>query len=533
MLRSLRQARLRRLGLREIKDRKEQPEYESWKKEIRMHPSIHPVLASCHHQLALLPQYRNSWSLYSEFSAMEGQNTLACVSQIAPGSLLRTYPELLSSIAGPPSDSQAAVLRSEIERAKREISTASLHIGHFQDALTRLRRHREEIETFVRTHSGILSTLRHFPNEILLEIFQQTVTESAAVDRVPWVLSGVCSHWRRVTLAAPSLWTRFPPLSVKGDHPFSTPMMSLQLERAQHTPLSIDFGKSISPHALALLLPVISQWEDVTINVSSLMLPQLSGHTFSALKKLTLCSFSRAPTSALDINRIDSLPSLVHLTLNTAGDSYFPRHLLLPWTQLRICELYDASSYDILWILPQLNGGTLVTIIGSIMVAFEPNPTTSLVRSLTFTDCTPAFLVDVLSNLSMPALDTLIVQISGPTYPLYPFTGAILALLERSACALQRLCIDTHLNEDDLARLLESPHLQNVTDLEFPRAPLSSRSIAALGALPNLRMLVVCGTSADEAALLAALTANRPRVISHSAHSGAAAGELRLSFTPG
>ncbi|KAJ7168001.1 hypothetical protein C8R46DRAFT_1218929 [Mycena filopes] len=310
-------------------------------------------------------------------------------------------------------------------------------------------------------------------------------------------------------------------------------MTSLQFERARHTPLSIGFGNSISPQPLALLLPVVSQWEDVTIDVMSLMSAQLSGHTFSTLKRLTLSSFLHNPTTALDINRSDSLPSLVHLTLNTTGDSSFPRHLLLPWSQLRICELHGASLYD--FILPQLDGGAPVAIIGSIMSAFQPTltptPTTSIVRSLTFTDCSPAFLSNVLSDLSMPALDTLIVQISGPTRRLQSFLGSILALLERSACSLQCLCIGTHLNDDELVQILESPHIHDATDLNFPRALLSSRSIAALATLPNLRTLVVCGTSADEAALFAALTAHHPRVISHSEHSSGWAGELRFRLT--
>ncbi|KAJ7167021.1 hypothetical protein C8R46DRAFT_1272216 [Mycena filopes] len=464
---------------------------------------------------------------------MESRNNI----RITPSSILSPDPELLLSTAGPPSDSQATVLRSEIERAKHEISAASLHIAHLQDALTRLLRHRKEMETFVRAHNGILSTLRRFPNEILLEVFQQTLAESAAVNRwqMPWALSEVCSHWRRVMLASPPLWRHFPPLS-DGDRPFSTLMMSLQVERARHIPVSINFGYSIPPHALTLLLPVVSQWEDVAMTVTSLMSPQLSSHTFSTLKKLTLSKsiLPPAPTSSpLYINRIGSLPSLVHLTLHTRGYWGLPRHLLLPWSQLRICELHGVSWFDLLWILPKLNGSTLVAIIGSVMSAFQPTPTTSLVRSLTFTNCSPAFLIDVLSNLSMPALDTLILQnLGGPTRPPHSSIGSTLAFLERSACALQRLCIDTHVNEDELVQILESPHIHNAIDLDLPLAPLSPRSIAALANLPSLRTLAVCGIPADEVALLAALTAHHPHLF-HSERSTGAAGELRFRFTFG
>ncbi|KAJ7171264.1 hypothetical protein C8R46DRAFT_183599 [Mycena filopes] len=459
--------------------------------------------------------------------------SIGCVSQITSGSILSTSPELLSSTAGPPSDSQATVLRSEIERAKQEISTASLHIAHLQDALARLLRHREEMENLVRTNTGVLSTLRRFPNELLLEVFHHTLVESPAVHQVPWVLSEVCSHWRRVTLAAPFLWSRFPPLSFGGDRPFSTPMMSVQLDRAERTPLCIDLGNLVSPDTLALLLPVVSQWHDVAIPLTSLMSPQLTGHIFSTLNNLTLTSPAYIPghPSTSDIDRVSSLPSLMHLRLDMGRFATFPRHLVLPWSQLHICDLYGVGCNDVSWILPRLSHGTLVVIIGSNFDVSPPNKTTSLARSLTFTNCTYGSLVNIISNLSTPVLSTLIVQSSGPKWFVEPIWG----LLDRSACSLQHLHLDCELSEDDLARFLESPHVHSAIDLNFRRAHLSPRSIAALATLPNLRALVICGASTDETALIAALTTQHLRVISHpseaSERSGAMAGERRFRFT--
>ncbi|KAJ7168020.1 hypothetical protein C8R46DRAFT_259485 [Mycena filopes] len=467
--------------------------------------------------------------------------SIRCVSQIAPGSILSTYPELLSSTAGPPSDSQAALLRSELERAKHESLTANPHIAHLQNALVLLLRHRDEMDDIIRTHTGMLSTLRRFPNEILLEVFQQTLVESAAVDLAPWVLSQVCSHWRRVTLMAPSLWRHFPRSSFDGNR-LGTPMMSLQLERAQHASLSINFGNSVSPYALGLLLPLASQWQDVVIPETSFMSPQLTGPIFSTLNKLTLTSppYMSSHPSSSDIDRVGSLPCLTHLRLEKVGQpSPFSRHLLLPWFQLHICDLHGLSWPDVSWILPQLNHGTLVTILRSALLGVLSPPTkqtTSLARSLTLTNCDPRFLRDILSNLFTPALDTLILQAGRLELRTNGIVEAILLFLNRSVCPLEHLCLNARLNEDELAQILESPHIHNATDLDFPRARLSPRSIAALATLPNLRTLAVCGTLADEAALLAALTTQHPRVISHpsepSQRLGAAeAGELRLRFT--
>ncbi|KAJ7167998.1 hypothetical protein C8R46DRAFT_1350869 [Mycena filopes] len=402
---------------------------------------------------------------------------------------------------GPLSDPQAAVLRSEIERAKAEISTASLHIAHFQDALERLLRHREEVETLVRTHTGALSTLRRFPNEILLEVFHQALAEGAATDQVPWVLSEVCSHWRPVMLAAPSLWGHFP-LSLDGNRPLSTPMMSLQLERAHHARLSIDFGNSVSADALALFLPVASQWQDVEMLVTDFMSPELTGHIFPALKNLTLGGQTHMRLEP-DIDRVGSLPVMTQLTLD-----------MRPLVSTS-ANLYGATWRILFGILPQLNHGTLVTIVDSFQTS-SLGQISSLARSLTFTNCGPDFLGNLLSALSAPALDTLIVQTYTPTPANEWFVDHVILLLSRSACPLTRFCYDGCLDEDDFARILESPHIHNVIDLDFPRAPLSPRSVAVLATLPSLRTLVVCGTPADGAALLAALTPHHPRVISHS-----------------
>ncbi|KAJ7168009.1 hypothetical protein C8R46DRAFT_1094693 [Mycena filopes] len=111
--------------------------------------------------------------------------------------------------------------------------------------------------------------MRHFPNEILHEIFQRCLLRIPSFDKTPWALSQVCSRWRAITLYSPQLWCRFALWDDTADESaFLTKALPLQLERAARAPLTIAFGPD-NPGlgSLAPLLRVSSQWETVIIGV--------------------------------------------------------------------------------------------------------------------------------------------------------------------------------------------------------------------------------------------------------------------------
>ncbi|KAJ7718229.1 hypothetical protein B0H16DRAFT_1740125 [Mycena metata] len=354
--------------------------------------------------------------------------------------IFNPYPELLSSAAGPPSDAQAVVLMSQIEWAENETSAASAHVAHLQDTPNKLAQHRADSEALVRIHKGVLSALRRLPEEILLEIFQHTLTVKSLHDPL---LSN--------EKAARSL--------------FVANNLPAQVERVRGVPVSICFTGNPPGEILTLCLQLSLQWDRIWLDISSFLSPQLSDHIFSALTTLTLSHPGPEPTA--DVSRTNSLPALVELSLDLYGS---PRRLksLIPWSQLQKCDLHDLDSLYFLWIIAQLPQDADITV-GSIVAGYEdhsraaPSPTTSLIRSLTLAHY-PSFLIDVLDCLSAPALGTFVLRNLRPGVSDYPFGAGVMRFLDRSACTLTHLEFSAHLQEDDLIHVLQSSYVRNLVD---------------------------------------------------------------------
>ncbi|KAJ7167930.1 hypothetical protein C8R46DRAFT_1094547 [Mycena filopes] len=434
------------------------------------------------------------------------------------------YPELLATSAGPPTDFQATVLWAEVERAEVEIATLTPHITRLRDAIKRLTQNRYKLGHFAKVHRGVLSALRRFPNEILLEIFQYTVNPTAeeASSRAPWLVSQVCGHWRSVVVASPYLWRHIlcPDSWDRGSKDKS---MLLQIQRVQGAPVSMQFPSGHPPldSALALCLGTSSQWEDLTIGYDLFVASALTNLDFPTLKTLTL--IHRDYGVRQFPSQPHSLPILEHLVLHGRGEL---RGLLLPWSQLRKCDLAYLQSADVLGVLSQLRNADVSVLTGH--GNNDPHPATrSLIRSLTITHPTQNFLRDVLDALSSPALEKLTLQDDDavPQGPCGSLGERIARFLVRSACSLTDLYLDNELDDDDQLHILGSPHIRSVVHLDLPSTVLTSRTIALLACpLPNLRRLTlrsrsltIRGDGLDEELLLTALATHNQPVISSGA----------------
>ncbi|KAJ7718230.1 hypothetical protein B0H16DRAFT_1797630 [Mycena metata] len=443
---------------------------------------------------------------------------------IANRSILDTYPELLFSAAGPPSDAQAVVLMAEIERAEKEISSAIAEAARLKDALNKLAQHRANLKALIRLHKGVLSGLRRLPEEILLEIFQRTFTPLENLHppcNAPWLVSQVCRRWRAVALASPRLWRHFVFPTGKAARPlFVANNFPAQVERVRGGPVSIRVEGKPPREILTSLLQISSQWENISLDISSFLSPQLSDHVFSALT--TLCLFHQGSGPTTDVSRTDVLPALEQLVLSLYNHG-LPRGLrsLIPWSQLRDCHLSDLDSLDFLWIAARLpQDANLVVDAGYDKDESLPStsPPTSLIRSLTLNQCYRSFLADVLDVLSVPALDTFFLRGSrGAFIKDGVGLGARVArFLDRSACTLTHLEFTADVEEHDLVHLLKSPHVRSVIDLKIGHMWPTPPVLAALaeGPLPNLRRLTL-GGFLDESLVMEALARhNRPRISS-------------------
>ncbi|KAJ7740074.1 hypothetical protein B0H16DRAFT_1758209 [Mycena metata] len=440
----------------------------------------------------------------------------------------------LSSAAGPPSDTQAVVLMSQIKQAEKEISRAITEAARLKDTLNKLAQHRTNLEDFVSIHRGVLSTLRRLPNELLSEIFKHLDSFYNA----SWCVSQVCRHWRAVALASPRLWRHFVlPEGKAAQSLFMANNFPAQVERVRRGLVSIWFEGTPPREILTSLLRLSSQWEDVSFDISSFLSPQLSDHVFSALTTLCLSHLGYGATT--DVSRTDVLPALEQLVLNLYNRG-LPQDLrsLIPWSQLRDYHLCDLDSLDFLWIAARLPQDANLAVNNGYnknesLPSPSPSPTTSLIRSLTLNNCYRKFLTDVLDALSLPALDTFFLRGSRCGVIEDRLGARVLRLLDRSACPLTHLELCAPLHQDDLTPVLQLSHVRSLIDLNLRRTPLFPRELAVLaeGPLPNLRRITLGGVLGDhESPVMEALGRyNRPRISSSEEYLPV--GELQVILT--
>ncbi|KAJ7162400.1 hypothetical protein C8R46DRAFT_1104470 [Mycena filopes] len=465
-------------------------------------------------------------------------------------SIIDPYPELLCSSAGPPSGSQALLLTAEVEKAEYEISTASIHIARLQDALQQLVQHRQKLDDFANRQRGVLSTLRRVPNEILLAIFEQAIIASDVSYRAdggewpgwllcaPWVLSGVCGHWRAVALASPRVWRYFhPPSWLSSRDKYYTQRIRLQLERTKGALISLDLGRELWPLWRGVepsFLPVAARWGDLATD--SVTLSCLPTDTFVALRSLELHH------DTMDDIALDTLPALRHLSLGVSNGAEL-RGLTLPWSQLQTCEVCNVDSGDFLAMLGQLRFDTDVIVSSGSHKEVEGFargdglPTTSVIRALTLQYFDHDFLVDVLPHLSTPFLDKLVLEDPySASLPSNYVGEAVIHFLERSGCTLTHLCLNTKLSDEDVIYVLGSSNIHSVVHLHLNLSGmvLNPRAIKALArSFPALRTLLVCCKDDDHSTVLTVL-AEHHRILSSSSHcyehSLGWPGKLRVVF---
>ncbi|KAF9460167.1 hypothetical protein BDZ94DRAFT_1170168, partial [Collybia nuda] len=55
----------------------------------------------------------------------------------------------------------------------------------------------------ILTLKGMVSPIKHLPNELISVIFEEY---AVSLLDPPWILGHICSRWRRVALTTPKLW---------------------------------------------------------------------------------------------------------------------------------------------------------------------------------------------------------------------------------------------------------------------------------------------------------------------------------------
>ncbi|KAJ7190181.1 hypothetical protein GGX14DRAFT_483677 [Mycena pura] len=122
-----------------------------------------------------------------------------------------------------PSDLQTNEIYTLILSTEAEISDLDAKIVNLQRALDRLKLKRAGLTDFVKSHRGVVSTIRRLPSELLAEIFSHSLDASDSFHSPEALLHvvSVCKRWRTIALASPVLWRR-----IRYDYPshrFATP----------------------------------------------------------------------------------------------------------------------------------------------------------------------------------------------------------------------------------------------------------------------------------------------------------------------
>lgn len=160
--------------------------------------------------------------------------------------------------------------------------------------LFQLRELKRATDLIIADYKRVVHPIRRLPPEILAEIFNFHVSslqpDSSLNPREgPWLLSQICSQWRRVALSLPRLWSRIIlHLQEQSKDPSEMAItqrslsfyLGLQLERTASYPLSVSFySKAVitnDHYILPILLPSSPRWRELFLRIRVESYPALS-----------------------------------------------------------------------------------------------------------------------------------------------------------------------------------------------------------------------------------------------------------------
>ncbi|KAJ7631603.1 hypothetical protein DFH06DRAFT_1438742 [Mycena polygramma] len=368
---------------------------------------------------------------------------------------------------------------------------------------------RHESREKIRMHKAVISPLRHLPPELLGRIFLLTLPDleqeqdrsfRRRMARSPWVLTRICSRWRKIAISLPSLWTTIT-LAHFQDPGCTSPldMLKTELLRSANAPLSIIVPPFHEPSlleelalALTLVLESSARWESLEIPTGAIFCKTFSGQV-PLLRKLYIGGGRSRPVHSVGQHaqpRVLVAPALRDIALH---GSPFP--LVLPWAQMTRYEAVSTWS-DHLAVLPlmvQLREAHLCLKETKLPSQLEKRVVIPTLRKLYLrgADCYPT----IPDNLVVPALEDLWIDGEQVEYlDAFPW-------LRHSPCRLKRLAIAT---EAPAACIIEFfrcfPTITELTITGWHDRKLSDvlRAMEDITILPNLKRLAISLHSSDE-----------------------------------
>ncbi|KAF9029349.1 hypothetical protein BDZ89DRAFT_950608, partial [Hymenopellis radicata] len=114
----------------------------------------------------------------------------------------------------PPLDVELPAFRNVVETTPATLEALDLKIAQARELLDNLLLARQHAQSHFEDAKALLHPMRSIPNELLAKIFSHCIVkfhtdeDLDALDprAAPWLLSGVCRHWRNLAINLPQLW---------------------------------------------------------------------------------------------------------------------------------------------------------------------------------------------------------------------------------------------------------------------------------------------------------------------------------------
>lgn len=356
-----------------------------------------------------------------------------------------------------------------------DIQRLDSDIKRLQASSKLLSRKRDDLRQFSALHKGVLSSIRRFPPEILVQIYKFYPPDFQMAYRP----AQVCRFWRSVAVSTAGLWTSFEMPLQEGREELELEMAQQWLARSRELPITFTLGriryksksglKVTATHPCVKLLAAHAhRWRDATINIPTQHMKDLRSvqGNLILLESLSIGRSSeyRSPEPIFK-DLFIAAPQLHKLKL---GRRALEPILNVPWTQLTQCTLegdYNAlECYDVINNCPNLT-------YCEFAVTGISHPTTEDI------DLRPSIvhpnidvlkirnhetLLQLLEHLELPALTEFAHTTRFPVMSLYTSTRS---LFLRSTPPLRRLELDNEAHTSDSALigcLEQCPSLQEL-----------------------------------------------------------------------
>lgn len=263
----------------------------------------------------------------------------------------------------PPAEIHISFLEEYLSRGTMRRTCIDSKIAILRAALDNMVAERDRLEADMRKHEGAISVMRRLPTEILSLIFSFVPTNQNLLDHRttsggPWSISTVCSRWRSIALAQPSLWTDIcldfaSVLDLHfGRKGFASSgkasKLEAHLERSAQLPLAVEFysvssdagGRIIIAEydALRILEKHCHRWETISMTGPDLLFSTSTIDGNLPLLRALHVNIFPALDNDVEVTRLklfQNCPSLRVATVNANENAIFTSiSLELPFNQL-------------------------------------------------------------------------------------------------------------------------------------------------------------------------------------------------------